>query len=77
MKINSIFDDSACHKVRIKNLHSIQKSMARVKFTSALKRFFPSITEMEIHGGTWLRKLFLPAGQARFAEKNMGPAACG
>lgn len=52
MKINSIFDDIAYDKVKIKNLHSIQKSMARIKFTSALKRFFPSITEMEIHGNT-------------------------
>lgn len=52
MKINSIFDNIAYNKVRTKNLHSIHKSMARVKFTSALKRFFPSITEMEIHGST-------------------------
>jgi molybdopterin synthase sulfur carrier subunit len=26
--------------------------MAKVKFTSALKRFFPAISEMEIHGAT-------------------------
>lgn len=26
--------------------------MARVKFTSALQRFFPSLTEMEINGGS-------------------------
>jgi len=26
--------------------------MAKIKFTSALKRFFPSLTEMEIEGNT-------------------------
>lgn len=26
--------------------------MARLRFTSALKRFFPSLTEIEIEGGT-------------------------
>lgn len=26
--------------------------MARIRFTSALTRFFPNLTEMEIHGNT-------------------------
>ena len=50
MKINDIFDKSVSSKIRTKNNSplSLIASMATVKFTSALKRFFPTISEMEL-----------------------------
>jgi molybdopterin synthase sulfur carrier subunit len=39
-------------------LLAVYISMAKVKFTSALKRFFPAISEMEIQGATVKEMLY-------------------
>jgi molybdopterin synthase sulfur carrier subunit len=58
MKINHIFDNRVLNKVRTKSYLQPILLMAKVKFTSALKRFFPAISEMEIQGATVKEMLY-------------------